>query len=974
MITTLSWDSLNAFGFEALRVVLSVFWQSSVLLGTAGLLAVALRRRSAAIRYRVWIAALLLTPLIPVLTYVGSQIGSPQLHIPIIPAYQAAVVEPFDTLASNKTTPYIEQGFATSPAEDYEESPVQVNPEAQQAAWATEPLSAEADKPIKVSTSSHPWGIALCAYATGLALLLGLVCLGRIRLHRYTRKGQIVTDPRITDVFETARKQMGLKRGCVIVEIDNLHAPLTYRTFHPVMALPHGFTDDLSETELRTIALHELAHVKRQDPLVLNLASIIRAVFFFHPLVWLAAREIAALAEEAADNVVLESTKAPLPYAKMLTRLTEKLTHRMLQTELAVGIVFSKSALLRRIEAILSPRTDQLRNLPFGVIAMTSILVFVSLVLATAMPLTPVSFPTTLDDHAKGMSTRHVLDSALGVGGISRDGRYGSYVDWNTGGHLVVHDFTTGEDQYVTKNEEWVSLPGPNDSWVQTSVISPDNKHIAVMWYLGDPGTEYYTLRVCDMDGSNIRVLHEDKDVPVVTPFDWSPDGENILVQFANKFDNKTDSTPLDTMKKLALVSADDGSVTELKQWKGRPGPRMAELSPDGKYVAFDLWAPAKKLDIYVIELSTGNEVAVVEHPAHDEFMGWTPDGNRILFASDRASSRSLWTIEIADGCPVGSPALVKSDFAGNPVGFSDDGLYYYNEWLEARNVDIAAINKAGTDFEGERQYASPLHVNSTSSSDWSPDGQFLAYMMGALGRGGGSVFGIYSLETGQERIVTPSLHMHFGPKGALGALQWAPDGKSLFVSGSREGMYGRGIYRIDADSGETELIVEMPAPRNPQPSLDGKAIYYIREMGPIVRHDLATGQEEVVYESTDMIFGLDLSPDGKQLVFIRYDTLVVMSADGGEVREVVTFDESNYSNWPTMTWMPDGKHVLTSLKRNSELWRINVETGKQQQIGSTIPGLVRVTMHPDGKRIASTIYRETSETWVVENFLSDSR
>ena len=114
-----------------------------------------------------------------------------------------------------------------------------------------------------------------------------------------------MTNPRLTDVFEAARKQLGLERGCVIVEIDNLYAPLTYRTFHPVIALPHGFTDDLSIAELRTIALHELAHIKRHDPLVLNLASIIRAVFFFHPLVWLAAREIATLAEEAADNIVL---------------------------------------------------------------------------------------------------------------------------------------------------------------------------------------------------------------------------------------------------------------------------------------------------------------------------------------------------------------------------------------------------------------------------------------------------------------------------------------------------------------------------------------------------------------------------------------------------------------------------------------------------------------------------------------------
>ena len=90
MIASLSWDQLDALGFDAIRVVLSILWQSSILLGAAGLLVFALRRRSAALRHRVWTAALLLTPLIPVLTWVASQAGSPQLQIPIIPTFEAA--------------------------------------------------------------------------------------------------------------------------------------------------------------------------------------------------------------------------------------------------------------------------------------------------------------------------------------------------------------------------------------------------------------------------------------------------------------------------------------------------------------------------------------------------------------------------------------------------------------------------------------------------------------------------------------------------------------------------------------------------------------------------------------------------------------------------------------------------------------------------------------------------------------------
>ncbi|MCH8224995.1 MAG: hypothetical protein IIC97_03895, partial [Chloroflexi bacterium] len=284
MIASSSWDQLDTLGFEVIRVVLSVLWQSSVLLGAAGLIVFALRQRSAAIRHRVWTAALLLTPLIPVLTWVGSQTGTPQFHIPIIPAFEAASVRQTQSPPSDEIPATHVLKTDASPATDSRQRSAEGKPESRQTAAATVPPISHTGSPAPTPRSAHLWGITLIAYTGGLALLLGLVSLGRFRLRRYTREGRIVTNPRLTDVFEAARKQLGIERGCVIVEIDTLHAPLTYQTFHPVIALPHGFTDELSDAELRTIALHELAHIKRHDPLVLNLASIIRAVFFFHPL------------------------------------------------------------------------------------------------------------------------------------------------------------------------------------------------------------------------------------------------------------------------------------------------------------------------------------------------------------------------------------------------------------------------------------------------------------------------------------------------------------------------------------------------------------------------------------------------------------------------------------------------------------------------------------------------------------------
>ena len=141
MIASSSWDQLDTLGFEVIRVVLSVLWQSSILLGAAGLLVYTLRRGSAAIRHRVWTAALLLTPLIPVLTWVGSQTGTPQLHIPIIPAFEAASVRQTQSPPSDEIPATHVQEIGASPATGSRQSPEEGNPEARQTAGSISPAS-----------------------------------------------------------------------------------------------------------------------------------------------------------------------------------------------------------------------------------------------------------------------------------------------------------------------------------------------------------------------------------------------------------------------------------------------------------------------------------------------------------------------------------------------------------------------------------------------------------------------------------------------------------------------------------------------------------------------------------------------------------------------------------------------------------------------------------------------------------------
>jgi peroxiredoxin len=96
---------------------------------------------------------------------------------------------------------------------------------------------------------------------------------------------------------------------------------------------------------------------------------------------------VSLLAEQAADDAVLDVTGEPVAYARMLARVAEELRRRSLTTELAAGIVLSKGAFLRRVEAILSDRRDSLRRLSRRALALTVLAALLSLFLASALPL-----------------------------------------------------------------------------------------------------------------------------------------------------------------------------------------------------------------------------------------------------------------------------------------------------------------------------------------------------------------------------------------------------------------------------------------------------------------------------------------------------------------------------------------------------------------------------------------------------------
>ena len=221
-------------------------------------------------------------------------------------------------------------------------------------------------------------------------------------------------------------------------------------------------------------------------------------------------------------------------------------------------------------------------------------------------------------------------------GNIAQDGRRLSYYD---GCNAALHDLADGTNRLLTK-------PGECTDWL---AISRDGSQVA---YNGRTAqTTYSELRLASLQGTGVpssRRLYGGEDLNYIGPNDWSPDGKWIAVTVDRK----------DRTTQLGIVAVSDGSLRILKStsWKTY---YAAFFSPDGRYVAFDVPASetTDQRDVFVTDAEGSRQIPAVVHSANDRVMGWSPDGQYLLFSSDRRGSTDLWALSFSEGAPRGTPA-----------------------------------------------------------------------------------------------------------------------------------------------------------------------------------------------------------------------------------------------------------------------------------------------------------------------------
>jgi len=279
------------------------------------------------------------------------------------------------------------------------------------------------------------------------------------------------------------------------------------------------------------------------------------------------------------------------------------------------------------------------------------------------------------------------------------------------------------------------------------------------------------------------------------------------------------------------------------------------DVSPDGTEIVFDLLG-----DLYSLPIAGGEAKSLTAGLAWDEQPRYSPDGQHIVFTSDRAGGDNAWIIARDGSDPV---QVTKEDFRlVNSPAWTPDGQYvavrkHFTSERSAGAGEIWLYHRSGT--SGLQMTERPNDQKDLGEPAFSPDGRYLYY----------------------SQDVTPG-----------GVFQYNKDPNTqIYV-----------IKRLDRETGETErLVTGLGGSIRPTPSPDGESLAFIRRIrGQSVLHvlDLTSGRETPLFDGLDRDMqetwaihgvypGIAWTPDSQSLIFWAGGKIQRLNVATREVSEI---------------------------------------------------------------------------------------
>ena len=487
--------------------------------------------------------------------------------------------------------------------------------------------------------------------------------------------------------------------------------------------------------------------------------------------------------------------------------------------------------------------------------------------------------------------------------------------------HVFVRALPAGAPLQLTNGES--SDIGP--------VWSPDGARLAFR-RIAEGRTEYIAI---PSDGGAERKLAEFGGAPAdaaqpLPAVSWTRDGKSLAVV----------ETGEKQLPAIALVSLADGTVRRItKPPEGSEGDSTPAVSPDGNTLAFVRGTGPDSADIYLCDLAGGNLRRLTFDDRAIHGIAWTPDGQDVVYAANRAGGWRLWRLPAYGGSPreiaiagaqahfpaiapqgrrlaytdspsvsaiwraaLGAPEpderpLIRSFGRESAPAYSPDGKRIADVSDQTGADEIWVSDAEG----GNRVRLTSLKGPRLSRVRWSPDGRLLLFE--ARANGGAEV---YTMPAAGGRPDKPYRVRLLGGGGA----SWSHDGKSIYFQS------GGQIWKAEANGGSPRQIANMPGSGSPEESVDGKYVYY-RNRRTIWRVPADGGAEEqAIVPEHDMLWVV-IQPAKKGVYYLEFArsarSMLVSFYDFTTRSNEVAFRMKDADFFQAMSFSvsPDGKYIL---------------------------------------------------------------
>ncbi len=170
---------------------------------------------------------------------------------------------------------------------------------------------------------------------------------GFVLIERMRRKEARPVSAKLNELCLSLQRRLHLDRAIRYCECLRLEAPAVIGWFRPVVMLPLTALTGLSESQLKAVIAHELAHIRRLDCFVNLFQVAAETLLFYHPAIWWVNKRIRNERENCCDDVAISVCGDAVAYARALTLMEES------RTAPALAMAANRGPLATRVARLL---------------------------------------------------------------------------------------------------------------------------------------------------------------------------------------------------------------------------------------------------------------------------------------------------------------------------------------------------------------------------------------------------------------------------------------------------------------------------------------------------------------------------------------------------------------------------------------------------------------------------------------------